>query len=352
MNLLQVFTVFCFLKLMKSTHNFEAVEEKPTGRPLQVNASLTLININKVSEVEQTISLEISLKLFWRDNRLSFKSSVDAPKDSHHHNLSYKILRKDKIDKIWVPDLFVDQAVEVRNPAYKIPMESLRLYEDSSMKFSKRINFDAACRMDFRKFPVDTQKCIVRLESFSYTKEDLVVNWLGKDKISQNPNITLSHYNYKLNAVDEYLTHYYAESFSGLTIKIELNRKLRNHVMQDFIPSFLYVVIAYFAVLIPSKLPAVRTALILFPMLALSRLTTKVRSKIPITSVLTFLDIWLICCLAFIFSSMVIIISTGVLLMYRKEEVSRKLEFWFKVLFPSIFIWFLIVYWTALIYSS
>jgi len=352
MNLVQAFIFVCFLKLMKSSQNYKAADEKPPGRPLQVNASLNLINIIEVSDVEQSISLELSLKLFWRDERLNFESSADSPKDPTHYNLSYNIMRRDMINNIWIPDLFVDQAVFSRDLNFKVPTESLRLYEDSSLKFSKRFNFDAACRMDFRKYPVDTQTCIVRLESFSYTKEDLVVNWLGKDKITENPNITLSHYDFNLNAVDEYVTYYYAESFSGLTIKIELNRKIRNHLMNDYLPSFLYVVVAYFAVLVPSEDPGVRVSLLLIPMLSLGRLTAKIRSKIPATSVLTFLDIWTICCLAFIFSSMVIVISTSVLLMYRKEEVCRKLEFWFRVLLPTIFSWFSIVYWTALINSS
>jgi len=348
----QTLIITCFLEYTTTTHNIEfqpgyAVDERPAGRPLEVNVSLNLRNIIEVSEKEQTISLDITLRMFWRDDRLSFNYSGNFPRDLTHNNLSYIVQTGDEIGKFWLPDLFVDEAIMVRNPTYKVPPESLRLYEDSSLRFSKRLNFDVACMMDFTRYPMDRQDCIVHLESFSFTKEDMVFSWLGKDEMIENSNISLPHFDHTLYTDEKYTTDYYRESYPGLIIRIRLFRRMNVHIVQDFLPSFLYVWIAYFAIQMPHNVPQVRTALVLFPMLNLTTLTNRVRSEIPAVSVLTFMDIWLISCLAFIFSSMVVIVLTAFLKRNNKDKLWKRIEFWFKILYPVAFLTISTVYLTA-----
>ena len=352
MKLIQAFMIIGFLKYTTPIHEVEfqqgyTVDEKPAGKPLVVNASMNLRNIIKVSEKEQTISLEITLRMFWRDDRLSLKSTAGLPRDSTHYNLSYIVQIGEEISKFWLPDLFVDEAIETRNPAYKVPTESLRVYEDSSLRFSKRFNFDVACAMDFTKYPMDRQDCFTRIESFAFTKEDMEFRWLGKDAMDDNPNISLPQYDHKLYTDEKYITNYYKENYSGLIFKIGLLRKMNVHIVQDFLPSFLYVWIAYFAIQMSHRVPQARTAMVLFPMLALTTLTSRVRSEIPAVSVLTFMDIWLISCLAFICSSMVVIVLTAILKRINKDKLWKRIEFWFKILYPVIFLTFSIAYWTS-----
>ena len=246
MKLIQAFMIIGFLKYTTPIHEVEfqqgyTVDEKPAGKPLVVNASMNLRNIIKVSEKEQTISLEITLRMFWRDDRLSLKSTAGLPRDSTHYDLSYIVQIGEEISKFWLPDLFVDEAIETRNPAYKVPTESLRLYKDSSLRFSKRFNFDVACVMD-------RQHCFIHIESFAFTQEDMVFNWLGKEVMDENENISLPHYEHKLYTDEEYTSNYYREDYSGLIFRIGLLRKMLVHIVQDFLPSFIYVWIAYFAI--------------------------------------------------------------------------------------------------------
>ena len=61
------------------------------------------------------------------------------------------------MEKIWFPDVFIDKAKDLRVPVYKIPPEYLRMYPDSRMLYSARVNYDIACPMEFDNYPVDTQ---------------------------------------------------------------------------------------------------------------------------------------------------------------------------------------------------
>ena len=40
-------------------------------------------------------------------------------------------------------------------------------------RYSSRVNYDVACNMDFHRFPVDEQTCIIKYESFGYTTKQV-----------------------------------------------------------------------------------------------------------------------------------------------------------------------------------
>ena len=56
----------------------------------------------------------------------------------------------------------------LRTPKFDDAPQSVKVYEDSIVRFSKRVNFDIGCQMNFKMYPVDMQKCEVKFESFGY----------------------------------------------------------------------------------------------------------------------------------------------------------------------------------------
>ena len=101
---------------------------------------------------------------------------------------SYFTLNPDKASKFWMPDVFIDQAKALRVPTYYTRPASLRLYRDSTIRYSSRqgilsvteslhsilrINYDVACNMDFHRFPVDEQYCEVKFESFGFSNKQV-----------------------------------------------------------------------------------------------------------------------------------------------------------------------------------
>ena len=78
----------------------------------------------------------------------------------------------------YLADIFIDRAKKVRNPTFHQAPASIRVYNDSRFRYSKRINFDVACQMDFRLYPVDKQVCEIKFESFGYTSQDMTLQWI------------------------------------------------------------------------------------------------------------------------------------------------------------------------------
>ena len=65
---------------------------------------------------------------------------------------SYITLNPKLAEQFWMPDIFIDKAKLVRKPVSFIQPAYLRLYNDSMVKYSSRMNYDVACPMNFRRY--------------------------------------------------------------------------------------------------------------------------------------------------------------------------------------------------------
>ena len=160
--------------------------------PITVNFSINLRNVLEVNEVGEKVSLETTLRMYWKDERiaLNFES---LPESFFLQNKSFISLHPDVANMIWIPDIFIDQAVSLRKPQFQVPAASLRVYRDGTIRYSTRVNYDVACSMDFHFYPHDVQKCYVRFESFGYTSHEMEIKW-NVDDCNVNGNISLAQF--------------------------------------------------------------------------------------------------------------------------------------------------------------
>ena len=76
---------------------------------IQVNVSLNIRNILEVNEKAKYISVETTLRMYWRDRRVAPKAL--APGEE------YVSLNGKAVESFWIPDIFVDQAKALRTPS-------------------------------------------------------------------------------------------------------------------------------------------------------------------------------------------------------------------------------------------
>merc|ERR550539_1685427 len=75
------------------------------GEKIQVNVSLNLRNIFEVNEKAQYITMETSIRMYWRDGRIRSKPKLNS-------GVEFVSLNGDQIHRFWIPDIFIDQAVK------------------------------------------------------------------------------------------------------------------------------------------------------------------------------------------------------------------------------------------------
>ena len=95
-------------------------------------------------------------------------------------------------------------------PAY------IRVYRDSHIRYSSRINYDVACAMDFHRYPNDEQVCDVKFESFGHTSDYLRLNWMNTSYI--DPNMSLKQFTYIVKFELPYKTSTYDLEYPGDTV--------------------------------------------------------------------------------------------------------------------------------------
>ena len=122
-----------FEEILRLTENYNYHLPPPRLGAVRVNFSINLRNVLEVNEVSETVSLETTLRMFWRDERLSLKME-SLPERFESLDKDFVTLHPSVAEMIWVPDIFIDQAVNVRRPRYLTPAASLRVYRDGTIR--------------------------------------------------------------------------------------------------------------------------------------------------------------------------------------------------------------------------
>ena len=68
-----------------------------------------------------------------------------------------------------------------------------------------------------------------------------------------NQNISLPQFDLRVNLSDNYATDYYDLSYPGVIMRIVLSRKMSFHLWQTYIPSSLFVVVAWLSTFVPPE---------------------------------------------------------------------------------------------------
>ena len=324
--------------------DYNANESPPTrqGQPLEVEFSINLRNVLEVNEKQQLITLETSLRMYWKDTRIRLD-----PAALRNNPNTYITLNPKFANRFWIPDVFFDRAKDLRVPTYFIRPASLRIYNDSTIRYSSRTNFDVACSMDFHRYPVDDQICEVNFESFGYTEDQLKFVWSEAHVSNVNPNITLSQFGMDVE-LDGYETSYYETNYPGLIMRIRLHRYIGYHVVQTYIPSVVFVVLAWLSLFISAESVPGRVGMGMTTLLTLTAMFSSVRQNVPRVSYVSFLDIWMVTCIIFVFLCMLEFTVVASCHRIGKKVKGERIENFNRIFIPIAFLAFNAIYWPKL----
>merc|ERR1711997_1329224 len=225
-------------------------------------------------------------------------------------------------------------------------------------------NFDIACNMDFHRFPVDEQYCQVKFESFGFTNKQIQLEWMDLSQSNVNTNISLAQFEFKVTLTDAYSTDYYETSYPGLIMKLHLRRQLTYHIVQTYIPSTVFVVIAWLSLFVPPESVPGRVGMGMTTLLTLTAMFSSVRQNVPRVSYVSLLDIWMLVCMIFVFSCILeFIVVTSLskfgqkkrgertpdLKYYEHQQQLQKFELVSKIMLPVLFVLFNSIYWPILL---
>ncbi|KAG7264604.1 hypothetical protein CRUP_002193 [Coryphaenoides rupestris] len=260
--------------LMGRTSGYDArIRPNFKGPPVNVTCNIFINSFGSIAETTMDYRVNIFLRQKWNDPRLAYSKYPDSSLD----------LDPSMLDSIWKPDLFFANEKGANFHDVTTDNKLLRIFKDGTVLYSIRLTLILSCPMDLKNFPMDVQTCTMQLESFGYTMNDLVFEWLEDGAVQVSDGLTLPQFIMKDEKELGYCTkHYNTGKFTCIEVKFHLERQMGYYLIQMYIPSLLIVILSWVSFWINMDAAPARVAL----------------------GITTAIDIWMAVCLLFVFAAL------------------------------------------------
>ncbi|XP_032889245.1 glycine receptor subunit alpha-2 [Amblyraja radiata] len=283
-------------KLMGRTSGYDArIRPNFKGPPVNVTCNIFINSFGSVTETTMDYRVNIFLRQTWNDPRLAYSEYPDSSLD----------LDPSMLDSIWKPDLFFANEKGANFHEVTTDNKLLRIFKNGKVLYSIRLTLTLSCPMDLKNFPMDVQTCAMQLESFGYTMNDLIFEWLAWGAVQVADGLTLPQFLLKDEKELGYCTkHYNTGRFTCIEVKFHLERQMGYYLIQMYIPSLLIVILSWVSFWINMDAAPARVALGITTVLTMTTQSSGSRASLPKVSYVKAIDIWMAVCLLFVFSAL------------------------------------------------
>lgn len=218
----------------------------PTNnKPINLSIGLAIRAFNNIDQKEGTIELNVWLRYWWTDYNLRWNKTK--------WNISTINFNTDGSDNsIWIPDIFLYNTGEV--PLENLKFSNAVVSSNGGVLWSRPGLIKSTCSFDMTDFPYDTQKCEIKLGSWSYTGYQLVLTehepTIDLENYQNNEEWELKNVDYIINAIK------YAccpHKYYDITFKYDLKRLSGYYENNIIIPTFATASLILVTLLIPWK---------------------------------------------------------------------------------------------------
>ncbi|KAK2909011.1 hypothetical protein Q8A67_004848 [Cirrhinus molitorella] len=288
--------VKCFNTLYQSSECIDRaiwLLQKPQTYGDVINRMLVGMGADSPSMPDYRVNIFLRQK--WNDPRLAYSEYPDDSLD----------LDPSMLDSIWKPDLFFANEKGAHFHEVTTDNKLLRIFKNGNVLYSIRLTLTLSCPMDLKNFPMDVQTCIMQLESFGYTMNDLIFEWQEKGPVQVAEGLTLPQFILKDESDLRYCTkHYNTGKFTCIEVRFHLERQMGYYLIQMYIPSLLIVILSWVSFWINMDAAPARVALGITTVLTMTTQSSGSRTSLPKVSYVKAIDIWMAVCLLFVFSAL------------------------------------------------
>uniref|UniRef100_H2TYC2 Glycine receptor, alpha 4b n=1 Tax=Takifugu rubripes TaxID=31033 RepID=H2TYC2_TAKRU len=283
-------------KLMGRTSGYDArIRPNFKGPPVNVTCNIFINSFGSITETTMDYRLNVFLRQQWNDPRLAYKEYPDDSLD----------LDPSMLDSIWKPDLFFANEKGANFHEVTTDNKLLRIFQNGNVLYSIRLTLILSCPMDLKNFPMDSQTCTMQLESFGYTMNDLIFEWLDVGAVQVADDLMLPQFVLKEEKGLGYCTkHYNTGKFTCIEVKFYLERQMGYYLIQMYIPSLLTVILSWVSFWINMDAAPARVGLGITTVLTMTTQSSGSRASLPKVSYVKAIDIWMAVCLLFVFAAL------------------------------------------------
>ncbi|XP_053243175.1 glycine receptor subunit alpha-2 isoform X9 [Podarcis raffonei] len=242
------------------------------GPPVNVTCNIFINSFGSIAETTMDYRVNIFLRQQWNDSRLAYSEYPDDSLD----------LDPSMLDSIWKPDLFFANEKGANFHDVTTDNKLLRISKNGKVLYSIRLTLTLSCPMDLKNFPMDVQTCTMQLESFGYTMNDLIFEWMSDGPVQVAEGLTLPQFILKEEKELGYCTkHYNTGKFTCIEVKFHLERQMGYYLIQMYIPSLLIVILSWVSFWINMDAAPARVALGITTVLTMTTQSSGSRASLP-----------------------------------------------------------------------
>lgn len=282
-----------------------------------INMSLNINDVSSISENSMEFTVDFYVRQSWRDHRLAFEVQ---------NNVSDIAIEGGFTEKIWLPDTFFENSKSMIAHKTVADKETTRfsIKATGDISYARKIAMTAQCSMNLLFFPVDQQRCSIKMGSFGKSVKGLTYQWRkGPEAVLFRPNIYLPTFRlvgYSKRSGSEVM---FGATYSTLHLDIFIARHISFYVARIYVPSILVVIISWVPFWLDRDSHA-RVALGVTTVLTMTTLITNTNSELPKISHLTALDVYLFFCFLLVFLSLIEYATVGYYDMKCSREKAKR----------------------------
>ena len=283
-----------------------------TSEILSIDTKVAIINIDKIDTVQMQMGLTIDISMKWFDNRLRFRNLVAGQRHLVSPETSQQIWLP--LEKVIFENAILGKMHEYKNGEVSVlaaeylisSFESMNPYHNKedfwskgkhhTMEMTLRMKIDFVCMFHILKFPFDKQECefILNIRDTRYSKIQLSKNdpsivYNGPNKINEFEIVDIS-----CRTKDVGGNETLDVSKGKFTFSLIMSRNFDDYMIMMFFPTLLLWFIAYITLFLKPADISNRSRICVTILLVLVSLIGSIKSDIPRTSYLKYIDIWFI----------------------------------------------------------
>ncbi|KAL8617101.1 hypothetical protein ACOMHN_014271 [Nucella lapillus] len=264
--------------------------------PTLVEVQIFLVSFDSISEATMDYSLTIFLRQKWNDSRLTYRplAGIEALE------LDTRVMQK-----IWVPDLYFTNEKQAAFHDVTVPNRLMHVYPGGQVLYSTRISMKLSCDMNLWKFPFDSQVCHVSMESYGYSTDNIVFQWVPDDPVQKRQDMSLPQFKFEKYDIMDCSKIYIGTNYTCIKAEFSLVRSYGYYMAQVYIPSMLVVVLSWVSFWLDIDAVPARISLGLLTVLTMTTQGATARSNLPRVSYVKAIDVWMAMCLFFVFAALI-----------------------------------------------
>lgn len=302
---------------------FVSERPDPPGTPTKVEIGLYLLDLSAIDDLAQDFTIDFYVTARWRDGRLA---SGDGADDGPTRILP--------LTEVWNPAI---GALNRRDVATLFP-DTVRVDSRGNVEYAQRIQGQFASPLDLREFPTDEQTLVVRLASFRYGPDEVVLE-IAPEKTGRRESLSIA--GWRIGQLETEVAPRVVSTSSngaraGAIYRLRAERQTTYYVLTLVIPLLLIALMAWSVFWIDPVFLNSQIGVSTASVFSLIAFRVSLNLSLPKVAYLTKADWFVLAITILVFAACGEAVLTGSLSKAGREDLAHAIDLWARWIYIGV----------------